>query len=364
MPLKSSITDRQMAFLLFVTLVSYSRISITKTLVQSAGTGGWFPLMVTALFFAAFVWVIVRLNSAFPGMTLFDYGQRITGKVLGYAFAAYFMVYFLLTLGFLSMKLTEVLKAEFYPKTPEWATLISSIFVCGFVAYRGVTGVARFFEVTGTVFLIFAAITYSAMLYQGNLQEIRPFFRASKLPDYLLAIKDTVTPFLGIEVLTVFPLSGKAVKRTTATASLTVLFVGFVYVVVVEGCIMMLGMRSTLNYNYALIEAIKQLDIPVIERFDIIHLTAGFAALVAGICALYLALVEYAVRLFNKINRLVVVAGVGVLVTCFSLAAQAMKPVQKIIEGALPFAGLVAAFFIPATLLLTAKVRGLVQKPE
>lgn len=361
--MKSSVNDRQIFFIVFLTLTCYSRNSIAKTLAQSAGTGGWFPLVITALCFAAFAWVIVRLNSAFPAMTLFDYGQRVAGRFLAYVLAIYFMLYFFLALGFLCTKLTEVLKAEFYPQTPEWATLAASVFVFGFVAYRGVTGVARFFEIVGTVFLVVAIPTYFIMFQQGNLQEIRPIFRASKLPDYLFAIKDTVTPFLGVEILTVFPLGGKNIGRSAAVAFLSVLFVGLFYIVVVEGCIMMLGMQSTQNYNYALIEAIKQIETPVVERLDILYLTVGFAALVAGVCGLYLALVEYAVRVFTKINRFAIVVGVGILITAISLTAQAAKPVKEAIELMLPAAGLAAAFFIPAILLLTAKVRGLVQKP-
>jgi hypothetical protein len=37
---------------------------------------------------------------------------------------------------------------------------------------------------------------------------------------------------------------------------------------------------------------------------------------------------------------------------------------MKLIEAMLPLAGLISAFLIPGILLLIAKVRGLVQKPQ
>ena len=148
------------------------------------------------------------------------------------------------------------------------------------------------------------------------------------------------------------------------TAFLTVVFVGLFYVFAVETCVMMLGMRSAQNYNFALIEAIKQIDNPVLERFDVLFLTVGFSGLVAGICGVYLALVEYATRLFKKINRCIVVVGIGVIMAGLSIALQLVKPVVGALESAFPIAGLISAFLIPAILLLIAKVRGLVQKTQ
>jgi hypothetical protein len=265
---------------------------------------------------------------------------------------------------YLSIQLTQVLEAEFYPQTPQWATLVTSVLVFGFVAHRGVVSVARFFEIIGTVFVITAVATHIVMFQQGDIREIVPLFRASRLQNYLLATKDTVIAFLGIELLTVFPLSGKNVKRTVVTAFLSLVFIGLFYVFVAETSIMIVGMKSIQNYNFALIEAIKQIDVPVLERFDVLYLTVGFAGLVAGICGVYLALVEYAVRIFKKAKRWTVVAVVGVAIVALGITAQAVKASMDLFEAVLPIAGLVSAFLIPAILLLIAKVRGLVQKPQ
>jgi hypothetical protein len=82
MALKSSVTDRQIFFLLFLTLTAYTIISIPKVIAQGVGPDRWVALTITSLFFAVFAVIIVRLNSAFPGMMLFDYCQRIAGRFL------------------------------------------------------------------------------------------------------------------------------------------------------------------------------------------------------------------------------------------------------------------------------------------
>lgn len=362
--MKNTISNRQMFFLLLLMLTAYVVISIPKVVAQSSGTGGWLSLILTSLLFALFAAMIVRLNSAFPGMTLFEYGQRIAGKAVTYIFAVYFIIYFLLFSTYLCLQLTAVLRAEFYPKTPRQAMIIVSVIVFGIVVHRGAISVARFFEVIGTVFVITLVATHLVMLQQGSLREIQPFFRASKLPEYLLGVKDCLFAFLGAELLMIFPLSGKNIRRSVATAFLTVLFIGLLYVLVVETCIMMLGMNSTQNYTFALIEAIKQIDNKILERFDILFLTVGFAGLVAGICGVYLALVEYAARLFKNVSRIFVVTVAGALIAALSIALQAVKPAMDVFEWVLPVTGLISGFVIPAILLLIAKVRGLVEKPR
>jgi spore germination protein len=293
---------------------------------------------------------------------MYDYSQRIVGKFLAYILAIIFILYFLMISSYLNIQLTDVLSAEFFPQTPHWALLVSSVIIFGWIAQRGVVSVARFFEIIGTVFVITAVAIHLVMLTQGDMRQIQPFFRASKLPEYMLGVKETISSFLGIELLLIFPLSGNNIKRTTWVAFLTIIFVGLFYVLVVESSISILGMQSAKNYNYALIEAIKQIDIPVLERFDIVFLTVGFAGMVAGISGVYLAMVEFSVRIFKTVNRSLIVLCIGVLIIAVSIASQAVKAAIDVYQMVIPFAGLITVFLIPVSLLLIAKVRGLVQK--
>ena len=132
----SSVSNRQMFFLLLLTLTAYTVISIPNVISQTSGTGGWLSLMITALLFAVFAVILVRLNSAFPGMTLFEYSQRIVGRIMVYVLALYFILYFLMVSAYLNIQLTTVLRAEFYPKTPQWAMIVASVIVFGIVAHR------------------------------------------------------------------------------------------------------------------------------------------------------------------------------------------------------------------------------------
>ena len=74
-------------------------------------------------------------------------------------------------------------------------------------------------------------------------------------------------PFGGIEVLLIMPFSSKN-KKAPLIAFLTLIFIGLLYMLVVESTISILGINNTILYNDSFIEAVKIVYIPVIERTD------------------------------------------------------------------------------------------------
>lgn len=360
--MKSDVTNRQIFFLLFLTLTTYTIINIPKIMAQHAGTGAWLPILLTTVIFSLLALLIVCLGNMFPGKMLFDYSREIVGNLLAYIFSIYFAAYFLLVAVYLNIQLTSVLKSEFFPRTPQWTTLIAGIIVFGCIAYKGINSTTRLFEIIGPVFLLTAVAIHAIMLTQGDFHSIFPLFRSSQLPKYIAATKETIISFLGIEVLTIIPFTKQNGSKAAFEALLSLLAIGLFYVFVVETCIMMLGLYNIQNYNYALIEAIKLVDNPVLERFDILYLTVGFAGLIAGICAVYVALVEYTCKLFPKMNRKISVFLLGAIITALSMVGLGTKNSEQFFNSVIPVSGLVSAFFIPVLLLVIAKVRGLGQK--
>ena len=65
----------------------------------------------------------------------------------------------------------------------------------------------------------------------------------------------------------------------------------------------------------------------------------------------------------DLILRMVVI-GVGAVATVLCIAAQSFKSAPTLFEIVIQIAGLASAVVIPVILLLTAKVRGLVEKPR
>lgn len=356
----NTITNRQMVFILFLTLTSMTVITIPKTIAEKAGEGGWLTLLLTALLFGLLVMVIASLNSMYRGKMLYDYSRELTGKAMAVIFAVFYSLYFLLVAIYLCTSIASMLKANFLLKTPIWAFLLSSIPVFGYVAYKGVTNIARLFEFYGIIFVVAMAIVHVFMLYQGETDNIRPLLVPSHIGRYLSAIKDTILAFLGIEVLTVTPFSQKKSKKAPRKAFWTLIAIGFAYAMVVETSIMMVGIHEITYHEYSLISAIRQIVLHYIEflrRVDIVYLTLGVMGIVAGISIVYLAIVEYICRLLPRAARWLIVVVVGVLIFLLSLEGFQIFDFTRMIEQYITYAGLVAAGLIPLSLWVVAKVK-------
>lgn len=354
--MKKSITNRQIFFLIFLALTSYRSIDMPIIIARSAGRSGWIPIIIVSLIFGVVITIIIKLNNMFKDKVLFDYGQEIVGKFITYIIVCYFIVYFILIGIFLDIKLVDVLTTNFLPSSPQYAILTLGIMLFGFAAYKGITNMARLFEIIGALFLLVTVGICILMLTQGMDYNILPIFNVSDTNHFLTAIKELFIPYFGIEILFVIPFT-TINKKAPRVGFATLLFIGFFYILIVEGTFMILGVNNTALLNDSFIEAIKITEMPVIERTDIFYLTFGLSSLFAGMMIVFVVVVEFACKLFKKVKRHVVVIVVAIIMYILTLLALNIKKVDEIFDSFFIYLIIISSIIIPITLLVVAKIK-------
>ncbi len=345
-----------MVFIIFLTLTTYTSIDLPKIMVQAAGRTSWIPIIIVSLIFAFAAVIITKLNIMYPGKMLFDYGQEIVGKFFTRVIVSYYSLYFLMIGVYLKLKLVGVLQSNFLFLTPKPLTLFIAILLFGYVAYKGITNVARMFEISGMMFLIITLGICVSMLTQGMKENVLPIYNPSDAKQFAGAVKDLVTPFGGTEVLLAIPFTAIN-KKAPKTVFFTLISIGLFCVLLVESTIMILGINNAACLNDSFIEAIKIVEIPVIERTDILYLTFGLTSLFAGMIIVYIVTVEFACKLFSKIKRLAIVVAVGVILFILSLFALNIKNFNELFGKMATVPVLISGMLVPAILLTVAKVR-------
>ncbi len=63
----NTMTNRQMVFILLLSLTSYNVITIPKEMAASAGTGSWLVIFIASVIFGLFAVVITSLGNRFQG---------------------------------------------------------------------------------------------------------------------------------------------------------------------------------------------------------------------------------------------------------------------------------------------------------
>lgn len=345
-----------MFFILFITLTTYTSINFPNLVMEKVGRIGWILILGMAVLFSGAAILITKLNNRFPGKVLFDYSQEIAGKFVSRVIAFYFILYFTVISVYLKIKLVNFLTGNFLLKTPQFVLLAFCVALFAYVAYKGVTNVARLFELFGTVFLVMTLVIYTLMLFQGMVYNILPLWNPSEVQLLTHAIPDFLLPFGGIEVLLIIPFTKKN-KKAPFVAFLTLLFIGVFYVLLVEGTLSILGINNTIQYRDTLIEAIKVVYIPVIERTDIFYLTVGLVSLFAGMFVVFLCILEYLCRLLVRQKRVVITVILAVVLYILSLIGVIVDDMSDMLSAFFPYLVTVSTFVIPGSLLLVSVIR-------
>jgi hypothetical protein len=125
----------------------------------------------------------------------------------------------------------------------------------------------------------------------------------------------------------------------------------------VEGTIMILGINNTIAFNDSFIEAIKIVELPVIERTDIFYLTFGLTSLFAGMIIVFTAIVEFTCRLIPKVKRNIIVIVIGIIFLILCLLALNINNMKEVFESFAPYLVLTSSILIPTLLFIIAKIK-------
>lgn len=352
----NSITNRQIFFIIFLTLTAYTTIDIPKIAIQASGRSSWIQIMTASVIFGLAVVVITKLNNMFQGKIFFDYSREIAGRFFTYVIAVHYLIYFFIINVYLNLKLMGVVRSNFLPKTPEYTILIMCVLLSAYVGYKGITNIARMFEIIGIIFLLITIFICILMLTQGMKYNILPFFDMSEIKHFFITIKNFIIPYEGIETLLIIPFTSIN-KKASKIAFFTLIFIGILYILIVEGTLSTLGINNTMTLNDSFIEAIKIVKIPVIERLDIFYLTFGLMSLFAGVNISFTAATEITCKLFSNFNRYIIVIAIGIVLFILGLFALFLKGTKEIFEIFAPYFILISDILIPTILFILAKAK-------
>ncbi len=345
-----------MIFIIFLALSSYTVIDLPTTMARTAGRSSFIPILVAAALFGLAAVVIIKLNNMFLGKVFFDYSQEVIGKFFTYVIAVYYIAYFIIIGMELKVKIVDILAFNFLPRTPEIAILLFGTALFAFVAYKGITNIARLFEIYGVLFLVTTLGVCVLMIADGDKYNILPFINPSDMKEYANTMKDLIGPFGGLEILLIIPFTEKN-KNAAKSAFSTLLFIGLFYFLIVECTIMTLGLNNTILLNDSFIEAVKITAAPVIERVDIFYLTIGLSSLFSGMIIVFCAITEYVCRIFPKVKRLFVALIIYIFFFILCLITINMKNIREVVENTTTYLVVVSSVLIPIIVFISAKVR-------
>lgn len=363
--MQDHVTNRQLFFIIFFTLVGYTVIELPRTMAESSGTGAWFTLAVATVFFMLAASMVAYLGYMFKEKTLFDYSKLLVGKFFTYIFAVIYVIYFFGVLTMIARSAAEIIKSDFLLKTPVWAISFIVLITSYYAASKGITNLGRLFLFYGVMITCMAFVVHTILFFVGDLNNIRPIFVPSDAGKYLTGTLTTMLAFLGYEVITVIPISKDNGRKAVYYSAGAILAAGLLYIYVVESCYAVVGVDDIVNYRDALIVAIRRVDVEFLQflkRLDIVFIFAWLGAIFCTINILLYTLNEYICKILPHKNKLLPLTIVTALVYIAGLIPGDFNAASEILSFFTGYIGLITAVFIPLILLIVAKVKRYVGK--
>jgi len=295
-------SDRQLIFVLFLLVTAYSTIDLPKTMAQASGRLGWLVIAITAVIFATTISMFASLQKMNSGKVFADYTKDMLGPVMSKLLCVFYFLVIFVTAIYLNVKLVNLLTNNFLTETPALVLRLIGLLLFAYIAYKGVTNVARMIEIIGVLFLLITLGILVFMITQGMPEAVLPLLDSSELGNVVPGIWALLAPFAGMEVFTVMPFHAIN-KNAPKKLFVTKLLIGALYILIVQGTIMTLGINNTIHFSDPFIEAIKIVRIPIIERTDIFYLTVGLTSLFSAMIMMFCALFELASKIFCCANK-------------------------------------------------------------
>ena len=357
--MNESLTNRQIAFIVYGAIVGYGVLGLPKIVAESAGTGGWFSLFIATVIAIVITYIITYLGYVFEDKTLFEYSQILVGKPITYIFIALYIVYFFLVFTMIARMSSEVTKLTILAKTPVWAITLLYLVVVYYAVIKGIKVVARICELYGLFVIIGALILQLLIFTQGRIINLRPYFVMEDIVQYVKASMKLIIPFLGMEVITFVPLRKENNEAILKYTTLMIAFIGLSYIAVFEANISVIGIDDIIHYKDTITFTVRSIDVKYLEffsRLDSVLLLVWNMAVFTTIMMFAYGTTFYMSK-FLKSHSFKLVAFI-VLATSFviSQVPKTTDQVEKLIDYA-GYLSIIAAVVIPIILLIITKVK-------
>lgn len=354
------VSPYQLAMLVIMTVISVGVFSIASDAVEAAGTDGWIMVAFAGLLNIPAAYIIVRLNSRFPGKTFAEYSQIIIGTVPGKILTALFAVYLLLVIAYITRAFTEVVKMFLLFRTPTEAIMLSLILVCTYIVRGGVECIARINELIFPILFIPFFVLLLFGLPIMDFSNLLPVLQIS--PDTVFrAVPAMAFSFEGLELMLFYIGFMENPKKAYKPAVLAVLFITLFLVMITAFCIAAFGKNAVTRFLWPLVSYVRAINIPglFIERLDGLLLSLWMLTVFTTIVSIYF-IVGYSIsKVAGTKEQKQYILPLSIVIYYFALQPGGLAELYQWGSFIFPYAITSFLYIAPAALLLIARLRKL-----
>ncbi|NMA68201.1 MAG: endospore germination permease [Desulfitobacterium sp.] len=294
-------SNRQM-FFTFVIAVSHS-FGLPNFLIQELKQDFWQPIILAVGVEVLFAWMLYKMGLYYSRQTIYQYSEKIVGKIPGKIITLLFSLFFISIACILTGSISLFYSSIIMPETPRAVFAIGLLVVSCYAVYAGIEPTMRLAEIIGAVYIIsvLAMAVFNFKWYDfGNLE---PMFQ-HEWTEVLQALPMPISWFSVCIVLGVLMAYQNQPKDAFKVKVSGVILGMFLLTLIAIATILVLGVEfgSRQNYPGFLLARLVMIG-DFIERLESIQVATWTASSFYAIAIFHFSGVEGMQQLMPKRSR-------------------------------------------------------------
>lgn len=353
------IAPLQFGILVFMFALGSAAILLPSIIISIAKQDAWISVLLSIIVDISFISLWHRLSKKSPNQSLIQYSERILGKWLGKMVGFVYVWYFLYLSSLVLHNVGSFITTNVLVQTPMQVVHIIFMLSVIYAAYLGLEVIARACEVFFPWVIIIIFITAILLVKDIHLSKLLPI-----LPDGWQTPVKGIYPLLGFPIsesvifLMIFPFVDRQnqIKKYFTLFIISTALIGTLIVII---SISVLGVDITARSTFAVFEVAKEIRVGTFfERVEVLIGGIWIMTIFVKLSFCFYAANLASAQLFHLKSYRVTILPYGILVTAFSLLVHPnTAQFAWFVMGASQLYSLFHGFFIPAFLLLVAKIR-------
>lgn len=265
--MNNSLTNRQIAFIVYCTIVGFGIVNIPSDVADAGETGGWVTIIILTLMFIAVAYAVNYIAYIAEEKDLFEFCKMLAGKFFAYIVLIIYAVYFFVSFTMITRIYSETVRITILPKTPSWTMSLLFFIVVYYALKKGLNVIARVCEMYGIINIIGNIFMGIILFTQGKIINLRPAFVKEDMLTYITGIPKLIFAFLGVEMLLFIPYNKRANKNSFKYTTTIIGLIGGLYILATESVISVVGVDTVMLYKAALFNIVRGVDVPYLEIF-------------------------------------------------------------------------------------------------
>jgi spore germination protein KB len=358
------ISHFQLGIVIFMFTLGNSILLTPSIVVSIARQDAWMSFLLSIVVDLLLITLWVRLFKRYPDDTIIQYSERILGKWLGKMIGFLYVGFFLYVSALTLRDIGDFITTNVLVETPIQFVHIIFMFTAIYSAFLGLEVIARVSEILLPWVITIFVVTTILLLKEIDLSRILPM-----LPDGWQTPVKGVYSRLGFPIselvvfLMVFPFVDRP-NQIRKYFNLSMILVAIFGCMITIMSISVLGVDISARSTYAVFDLAKEIKVGhFFERVEVLVGVIWILTVFVKLSLCFYAANLASAQLFNlKTYRLTILPYGFIVIALSMLVFYNIAESGWFITGAYPIFGLIYGLFIPALLLIIAKIRKLKSK--